>query len=487
MNIEKLCNQYSVKFLNGKVNLNDFATNVIKSKNAKEYVKTLKRKKITTEKIENCLYISENDALEIIKCSKSQSCKDFIKAIEDNEKIENVNVVDADGGVFIFHGKNIFTTVDENNEIWFRGIDIVNILKCEHPIKVLNTIECEDKSLFENLEGVLTPENTESEDLHKNLQPNTIMINEIAVFNLIFQIKDNGAKIFKKWFSKDLLSSIRKIGKYKQKNKCAQLLMDLTDYENTYCVYLIETEKDTYKYGDTYNIKSRLKAHRTNFESTKCIKIFKFEDYRNMKTMAQKIKTFVKKSNLSFIDDKGRVEMFKTNKEYSINDILDEFNKLYEKYNIRKENIRENKSNNFTGKYLNNLQIEYFKTLKAVTENMKEIKKYTGEDIQIDVPETTPPVNISDDEISVGSDSEVKNDKAKPKRKMKICPECNENEIYQKSKQCDPCRRLKDRKIKDRPSVDQLKKELIKSSYVQVGKKYGVSDNCIRKWIKNSQ
>ena len=41
------------------------------------------------------------------------------------------------------------------------------------------------------------------------------------------------------------------------------------------------------------------------------------------------------------------------------------------------------------------------------------------------------------------------------------------------------------RKIKDRPSLEQLKKDLEElKTYVSVGKKYEVSDNCIRKWIK---
>jgi len=36
----------------------------------------------------------------------------------------------------------------------------------------------------------------------------------------------------------------------------------------------------------------------------------------------------------------------------------------------------------------------------------------------------------------------------------------------------------------ERPSKEQLIKELAESNFVQVGKKYGVSDNAIRKWLK---
>jgi hypothetical protein len=45
------------------------------------------------------------------------------------------------------------------------------------------------------------------------------------------------------------------------------------------------------------------------------------------------------------------------------------------------------------------------------------------------------------------------------------------------------CHKKSLRKV-ERPSKEQLINELSKSNYVQVGKKYGVSDNAIRKWLK---
>jgi hypothetical protein len=43
------------------------------------------------------------------------------------------------------------------------------------------------------------------------------------------------------------------------------------------------------------------------------------------------------------------------------------------------------------------------------------------------------------------------------------------------------------RKVKDRPSQEQLLVELKTTSYVQLGRKYGVSDNAIRKWLKSKK
>lgn len=40
------------------------------------------------------------------------------------------------------------------------------------------------------------------------------------------------------------------------------------------------------------------------------------------------------------------------------------------------------------------------------------------------------------------------------------------------------------RKIKDRPSIEILTKDILEIGYCATGRKYGVSDNAIRKWIK---
>jgi hypothetical protein len=45
------------------------------------------------------------------------------------------------------------------------------------------------------------------------------------------------------------------------------------------------------------------------------------------------------------------------------------------------------------------------------------------------------------------------------------------------------CSRLKSR-IVERPSYEKLMNKLKESNYLQLGKHCGVSDNCIRKWIK---
>lgn len=60
------------------------------------------------------------------------------------------------------------------------------------------------------------------------------------------------------------------------------------------------------------------------------------------------------------------------------------------------------------------------------------------------------------------------------------------NIVYNRNKniRCRDCFNLENRKVK-RPSLEQLIKDIEETNYVLTGKKYGVSDNTIRKWIKN--
>jgi hypothetical protein len=52
-----------------------------------------------------------------------------------------------------------------------------------------------------------------------------------------------------------------------------------------------------------------------------------------------------------------------------------------------------------------------------------------------------------------------------------------------KNNRCMECYNLQTRKV-ERPSIEQLLKEIEETNFCAVGRKYGVSDNAIRKWIK---
>lgn len=80
------------------------------------------------------------------------------------------------------------------------------------------------------------------------------------------------------------------------------------------------------------------------------------------------------------------------------------------------------------------------------------------------------------------------------KAKNKIC-KCGKK-IYKKSNMCLECYNKSDvklkndisfRKVKNRPTIQNLTKDIEELGYRGTGRKYGVSDNAIKKWIKNGR
>jgi len=78
----------------------------------------------------------------------------------------------------------------------------------------------------------------------------------------------------------------------------------------------------------------------------------------------------------------------------------------------------------------------------------------------------------------------IENDK---KKNDKECPNCKKKfkgkvveSVYCSLECCEVGRR----KVKNRPSKKQLLEEIEETNYCAVGRKYGVSDNAIRKWLK---
>lgn len=70
----------------------------------------------------------------------------------------------------------------------------------------------------------------------------------------------------------------------------------------------------------------------------------------------------------------------------------------------------------------------------------------------------------------------------KESRKTKKCLNCD-TLIYKDSVYCKNCYAIKQRKV-ERPSYEQLIKDIKDIGYMGTGRKYNVSDNSIRKWKK---
>lgn len=69
------------------------------------------------------------------------------------------------------------------------------------------------------------------------------------------------------------------------------------------------------------------------------------------------------------------------------------------------------------------------------------------------------------------------------------CPVCHKVFHPKNSRQhfCSPeCSHISQRRVKNRPPIEQVINEIKEHGYCWTGRKYGVSDNAIKKWIKST-
>lgn len=127
--------------------------------------------------------------------------------------------------IFKFEKSNV-RTLQINNEPYFVGKDVANILGYSNPNKALRDhIDAEDK----RGERIVTPSGNQV----------TIVINESGLYSLILSSKMPNAKKFKHWVTSEVLPTIRKHGAYMtdekafdvvhNKNGLADLLQQAAD------------------------------------------------------------------------------------------------------------------------------------------------------------------------------------------------------------------------------------------------------------------
>ncbi|MGC6552022.1 ORF6C domain-containing protein [Streptococcus sp. VTCC 12905] len=107
--------------------------------------------------------------------------------------------------IFVFHGQEV-RTVTINNEPWFVGKDVADILGYLKPLDAISRHVDDDDSVKHGLIDSLG-----------RIQ-NTIIINESGLYSLILSSKLPQAKEFKRWVTSEVLPQIRQQGAYVPEN-----------------------------------------------------------------------------------------------------------------------------------------------------------------------------------------------------------------------------------------------------------------------------
>ena len=89
---------------------------------------------------------------------------------------------------------------------------------------------------------------------------------------------------------------------------------DLTKYNGSYCVYIIYIDNNTYKFGKSKGLETRLNTHRNNLKYNNIADIFEFPDENIMSRFERNIKQYAKDNGIYTKLETG-IEFFKTTNE----------------------------------------------------------------------------------------------------------------------------------------------------------------------------
>jgi prophage antirepressor-like protein len=286
----------------------------------------------------------------------------------------------------------------------------------------------------------------------------------------------------------------------------------------------------------SYKIDKRLKNHRDKLQFNHIVKLYKVDNRSVALACEDKIKKLAKKIKISSDYNNG-LEFFETNTNYNIDSVIQYIDEIINETNNEYKNklteiVPLHDVNNLTNlckkmeHYINetlkikeqhlmmskivqqldliqkqmelNKQKELFyqEQQRELNNRIKELEdknrepsliqklidaKIIGNKIEVNITE-----EINEKTLN-GTKKVITQAKITDNNSSKSCVDCG-CDIYHTSIRCAKCenkKRLIDSLANNsRPSLSQLEADLAElKSYVQVGKKYGVSDNCIRKWM----
>tara|TARA_R110002126_G_scaffold39767_2_gene117621 strand:- start:39780 stop:40292 length:513 start_codon:yes stop_codon:yes gene_type:complete len=104
--------------------------------------------------------------------------------------------------IFKYQNQQVRTITDENEQTWFVGIDVCNILGYAMASNVIKDNLDEDERKLTNVAD------------GSGQSRKSWTVNEFGLYSLVLTSSKPEAKTFKRWITHDVLPSIRKAGKY---------------------------------------------------------------------------------------------------------------------------------------------------------------------------------------------------------------------------------------------------------------------------------
>jgi anti-repressor protein len=123
--------------------------------------------------------------------------------------------------LFNYENSAVRVVTDENEQLWFAGVDVCNILGYADSHQKIKTLDKDEFRLDRITDG-------------QGKQKETLTVNEFGLYSLILSSSKPEAKQFKRWVTHEVLPAIRRAGRYtpeEQKEYEAEL-QELADEYN---------------------------------------------------------------------------------------------------------------------------------------------------------------------------------------------------------------------------------------------------------------
>ena len=102
---------------------------------------------------------------------------------------------------FLYGQHEIRTMSDQNGDPWFVAKDVCDVLGIENSRDAVGRVEEDEKNTVRLIDG-------------NRGNPNTTIINESGLYNLIFRSDKPEARAFRRWVTHEVLPALRKTGTY---------------------------------------------------------------------------------------------------------------------------------------------------------------------------------------------------------------------------------------------------------------------------------
>jgi very-short-patch-repair endonuclease len=434
--IDIICHRYELTQKDGYIKLDDVLNKVTRKERMKRIEKDIENNIII---LDNEKYITQDKFKEICKLNKWYKTNEINYIFETNI---NFNIINFEN--------NLIHIIIKDNIKYYRLFDLGKILEYKHKGTANERLNSNEKSKLKDLldTKICTLFGTDS---------NTNFITKEGVIKLLLKSRkdfDIREKLAKKLDIKINLHTDKVVA---IETNCITLiktgLPDDTIIKSQYCIdgYFLDM------YLPEYNL------------------VIECDEFGHSKYNKDKDNEREK-----YIKNKLKCEFIRFNPDAKNFNIITVIKEIY-KVILIKKNL-DNLSNKEDSKK-DNKKIKV-KTQKIINKNHnnnieKEPKIKVNKEIEIKIIDE----NISNNE----SIKNIKLYKPLSSQKTNKCMDCDA-EIYYGNQRCTYCmnkKKFQDScKNTDRPTREQLLKDIQELGYTGSGKKYGVSDNCVRKWIK---